>query len=847
MSSITKQTLSLFGFIAVFSLFCTYPVALLPPGIEGSSYFIRIPTMAILTLFSVVVLAAVPVTLDRSVLLISLIYVAVVLSQFLRDITQIEHSLVLLGYLTVPLATATYCRNRDPRFRSVAAPFVALWLLLLIYGAMNDLQRRDVIGITGNRNWMAISILAVTPWTVAMTVGALRSRFGKQMLWRDLICGLAIVAPSLYLLGRCRSRAAWLALIVYGIVWTGWRFKPARRVVYFFSLAGVAVVCVILKPRPFVDAFKDDIRIPTWITTAKLIADHPFTGVGPGSYRREHTPYRARSEYHRRRVAADITGHPHNEFLNVAATIGLPGSVIWLTFLAPLFRRHENETTVDHCARFSAFVIYFHGMLDKPLVQPPSSIIALCTLGVCWRHYVLPQMAFTRYGTAWRPGWAVAAAIAVTAGLAVKLSLTSIRSGGHQRLASIYSGHGEYQSAVHHYQKMTEIDPMNIRGYYGAGSILIQKLMDPAGALPFLNQAMVLDPGFAHVNRLAGKCYGMIGDHMRALQYFQRECTLFPRDITSHQSLFTSMMFTGHTGELIRLERYLNDLYISHTMQRVSLDLGQRLAHDWRRSLDEGDRDAAIRAAAAICSAVDYKIIDPAIMFCERYRIIPPEIMYADFDSGDVDYWNRLRRRDAILAELRSSRLEASPVTWFDIVEYANQRITIDDDLRTFSLPEDLWREGTGNRLSYCCLLAWLNRALSIDTAIYTDALGNFHAIVHDGKQWWHINPEQKSTIAITDVRDLNDGVTGVSAATDKPGMARLFFTAEEFYLRNQILSVVLHHFDPDLKPDFATVPVSAFCRLKTAAAAVHMKLDLNDFVISAPPHHRRPAPASVE
>ena len=77
-----------------------------------------------------------------------------------------------------------------------------------------------------------------------------------------------------------------------------------------------------------------DFRPKTWMDTLEMIGDEPLWGHGPGAYRYTYPEYRNR--FRGQRI---VTGHPHNEYLELAADYGWVGfSLFGLAWLGMLFR-----------------------------------------------------------------------------------------------------------------------------------------------------------------------------------------------------------------------------------------------------------------------------------------------------------------------------------------------------------------------------------------------------------------------------------------------------------------------------------------------------------------------------
>jgi O-antigen ligase len=137
------------------------------------------------------------------------------------------------------------------------------------------------------------------------------------------------------------------------------------------AIAGVFVVVLMRRPRaiPFLLAiilafyflspakFKQRLqsvlnpadpntrnRIELFQTSMRLIHDNPWLGVGPKNVKYAALKYRGQNEY-----PDWMYQHMHNNFLQIAAEMGIPGLLIWLWFMIRLawdalriYRRANN-------------------------------------------------------------------------------------------------------------------------------------------------------------------------------------------------------------------------------------------------------------------------------------------------------------------------------------------------------------------------------------------------------------------------------------------------------------------------------------------------------------------------
>ncbi|MGH2456564.1 MAG: O-antigen ligase family protein [Candidatus Limnocylindria bacterium] len=169
-------------------------------------------------------------------------------------------------------------------------------------------------------------LVAVTALTLALTL----SRGGYVGLTAGLVVAAAVLlrGASARVLRRLVSRAAagilvgLLALAAIGAAW-----QPARMLV-----ARVAErAATIVDPAES----SNQIRLDLWSVALQMTADHPLLGSGPDSYVLVFPQYRdavippARAE----NLARFRVESPHNVYLAVAAGVGVPGLVAFMTLV----------------------------------------------------------------------------------------------------------------------------------------------------------------------------------------------------------------------------------------------------------------------------------------------------------------------------------------------------------------------------------------------------------------------------------------------------------------------------------------------------------------------------------
>ena len=812
-----------FGAAIAFFTFCTYPIALIPYRLGGGdSYYMRLPALVVLTFLSVpILLTGLEHVQRRWRICLTVLAVAVIIN-LLRQPADWQRTIGFIGYLSVPLAMALYSRQAAFRWSRTVVVLAGLWLLLMIYGFD---ARTEVVGITGNRNWMAICLLATAPWG-AIAIYAL-CRGLRRRAWRLAITAVAI-SPVLLLIHRCASRAAWVALVCY-LLFVGLNRLRAR--VRLLVLALIVIIGgsgAIANHERIVQIVDKDIRIPVWETAAQLAADHPVTGVGPGRFVNVYAEYLTTSSYHRRAVASETIAHPHNEFLNIAANIGIPAALAWLIAILLLLRLPRGAPAYLQIAHFSAFVIYLHAMLDKPLVQPPSSIIALCCLGLLYGRCALVQattagdqagpataghITIQPAGPAGRWGPALFAVVVI---FSLWHTIDMIRLGWMQRGAAHHEFAGDYDRAFDCYDAVTRIAPRRIDGWYGCGAIAIEKFIDPKRALPYLEKAHALDPNYAHINRFLGQTYGTMRQLDIAVRYFARDCELHPFDPDTVQYHFVALERNGPPyTELHTLDRRLKGLYIERARwDRSAVTL------QW---CDAAKIDvAAVRLVGEqlLFKAPGY-FVDPLF-----HDYAPPEwpatAVYARSGELDYAYWRDIGRMASFLADLPTD----DHGTALQIARALAKTTQLQPEA-PFDLPARTLESGTGSALSRAALFAFLCQGAGIPTILF-ETQGSVFAAVADAPRFIVFDMAMAGLPpTVTDA----DGLRALLLQSQGP---RIYCAPQSFMLRNQLIGVYVRRYVPEFEFQFDQIPIVHI--LDTGAAfAEATVLDLNTCCLTEP------------
>ena len=199
----------------------------------------------------------------------------------------------------------------------------------------------------GNQNFLA-------SWTLLMLVVAV----GFYMKYRN---HLYVVFPALFFgaLLASNTRGAWLALLVVGLASLYFlRFKEIRR----YHITAFCFFLLVLLTMNFLSESKIQKRTKTikselninnewagsgraliWKMSFDIIQEHPFFGAGPENLKEA----LKQTKNKRSHVYGKLTGHTvdkaHNDFLHIAAVSGLPALLLYLLFIALIFKDNIRD------------------------------------------------------------------------------------------------------------------------------------------------------------------------------------------------------------------------------------------------------------------------------------------------------------------------------------------------------------------------------------------------------------------------------------------------------------------------------------------------------------------------
>lgn len=165
----------------------------------------------------------------------------------------------------------------------------------------------------------------VTIMSVATGIGLTTSRLKNKLLLFGLTLALGICLVFTY------SRGAWLSvlavILVYGMVYN-------RKILWLLAVLPILLlighdvvlerIVSILNPTDT----SSTLRMALWESTLAMIGDNPIFGIGWGAYGMVYPAY----DFFVQDAGTKIF-HAHNMYLHIAAEIGIPGLLVFLTIM----------------------------------------------------------------------------------------------------------------------------------------------------------------------------------------------------------------------------------------------------------------------------------------------------------------------------------------------------------------------------------------------------------------------------------------------------------------------------------------------------------------------------------
>lgn len=212
---------------------------------------------------------------------------------------------------------------------ATAAAFGALFSFLVLHEPRAS-------GPLDDPNDLAYVLVAALPLIVAFSP---RSTMARACLIGSAAVITAAAATTF-------SRGGLIALAI-ALIWVIMRRAVSAKVIWSLLAAVCAVGLLIamtaeelvaraLSEKTYIAGENIDTRLLRWQAAARMLADAPLFGVGPGGFREHYTSVSRLAEI------TEPTAVAHNMYLEVAAELGLLGLIVFVAMIVTAFVASEN-------------------------------------------------------------------------------------------------------------------------------------------------------------------------------------------------------------------------------------------------------------------------------------------------------------------------------------------------------------------------------------------------------------------------------------------------------------------------------------------------------------------------
>jgi len=787
--------------------FLHYPLAVISPiGVKDSISLVfsfEFPHVFLASILSLVYLAFQLGQLDFKSKLNRLFAAGIALIVLSAAIYSVPfyRAIETMSFFTVPLAVylaLKKCGTKDLLYYAISLLFV----LNLIY----CLAFSNKVGIAGNKNWLAATLIMSFPFLVL----SLKKLPQKAFYTISVLISL----PLIYVLIQTSVRALIPAVGAFVFYFSVQR-KPLKFNAFVFGgLTCLIIVVAMMKSDKVSRVLNQDIRGPLFKDGLSLALSVPFLGTGPGNFQKDFPPH-ASDTLKKRIYYSSIVEHPHNELINLAANCGIPVAIIWLLFLFSLLKKREDfEGIVLQFGLICGFVM---GLADKPLVESPSAIIFLLLCGLLIKdedklekEESVKALKLT--------GPVLAVAVLVFGVLRIKADVGSrYHFWQGENVRSVMNSRNQKQivpKMFEHYKKSAEIDLYFINAAYNATATSLHFYNSLSQDQKLLEHMIELEPDFSDFNKWIGLYYmkqaRLLGEgkekddtEAEAESYYLRNFELSPWNINRCRELIRFYVETENEDKI--------EEWIVKAGEIARERLKTRYTHTDRINLEE-DLDMWVKDVEE-GKSTPFNIFDKikANQAGDYYKfgIFNKISLLRDFpqrgvNSFDYDFWHR---RLSLIKEMKALGIKSTQ----DILNFmASFKV----DESTIKWPLDTLGNRKGSTRSITSLACTMNNLLGNTSSLLVNEEGLVLCVLFNENESfiWNCAKGELYDTSLDAFHNDPKLRASISGSEKDDFVYELFCYPEAFCLRNQVLSSMLS-IHPEV-PEFCLSPTLERVRL---------------------------------
>ncbi|HEX6278448.1 MAG TPA: O-antigen ligase family protein [Pyrinomonadaceae bacterium] len=515
-------------------------------------------------------------------------------------LASLQHALTWSIYLTFYLCLRRVIQERSGTSRVTAVFVVCLGIFALLAGAAQltliFVGNSTAIGVIYSK--FAEQAITIFPLVLLGTLRAKGRRFhlalgACSLLWLLVFCsssrasiGLYLVTVAVFAVGVVCFRSFRPYRVRFALICIAVAVPPVL-LVSLSSLVGTGDVLVVSRAKSNGDLqSSNEFRLLMIKLGARMFTENPLLGVGANNFGYEVNRYRAAhsaefpSDPLLAQAETTVPERTHNEFLQIAAELGVVGIAIFAWFLVGIgmlaYRSITQITRAPYAAAavFGALLFLVSSLVTSysfRLVQNGFTFLFVLAIAArilmrtpCSTSVESPKPV--RF-----PIFATAACVALIAicGLRVMSSALTHHANSVPVLAD----------ATHYYEWATYLDKNNPDAPYALGRRLIDAGQFDA-AVPHLQESIKIGMASSADYSYLATAQSLSGDDLAAERTFGKAARLYPRSTFVLTRYAVLLETNGHT-----------DMAQAQFARASGVDL--RSANTWRALMTRGARHAS--------------------------------------------------------------------------------------------------------------------------------------------------------------------------------------------------------------------------------------------------------------
>jgi hypothetical protein len=681
------------------------------------------------------------------------------------------------SFVSVPLGVALALR--DERNKKIAIYNLAL---LFVLNLLYCLFINKNIGIAGNQNWLAATLLSAAPFFFLVI-----NKLPKNVM---LILGVSVLLATAKVLWLCEARSIIPAILFYGLFLSYRHLSRKYNVLIYTGLFLCAISIFIFKADQITRIYNVDIRGPLAKDTISMSMSSPIFGHGPGNFQKAFPAF-ASDALKQRYNYSSIIEHPHNEFLHVMASSGSAVALCFLFMLLTLLSRKKDLVT--NAAQFSLFILIVMALADKPLVVSPSAIIFLIAASFC-----LPQNSFREKDYSPQAlkyaGLLVSLSIAYFFIISIKQKVNSEyyfwQAEVNRELFTHSRNTQKYiPEIMKFYGKSSELDPNNIKAAYAATSVSLQYFNDLEQSRTFLERALLLEPDYSDLHYQKGLLYlksaqrfppGKDKDEylLSSQEEYLANVNASPWDL---KRLVNMIRFYGNTGALEKCAEWIVKLRDT-VREKSNIRYTTPGYYKQEEDLNKWQQAVLDKVYSPVPGQFKYNqngdYLFPGFLAKTMNLKTYP---FKNFNKIDFHFW---RQQLTIWKVMQENKLK----TTADLMAWVAKLKVSSEPLKW---PLQTMESAQGNAMSLAALACCMNRLLGYESALLRDEEGSLVCILftNNGKPFlWNCQSGLQTRSTLDDFHQS-------TAMKQQMGLANtalsysLFIYPQACCFRNQVLA----------------------------------------------------------